>query len=75
VTIANVPVVGKLVAASVIGGFGAHLGLVVLVLVARDRTVMGAEPIPGRRRSPAGWSLSSSVAFGYWLSSEATATA
>jgi Mn2+/Fe2+ NRAMP family transporter len=52
VTIANVPIAGMLVAASVIGGFGAPTGLV--VLVAQDRTVMGAEPIPGRL-AIAGW--------------------
>jgi Mn2+/Fe2+ NRAMP family transporter len=47
VTLANISVVGMLFAASVIGGFGTPIGLVVLVLLARDRTVMGAQRISG----------------------------
>ncbi len=54
VTLANVSVIGMLVAASVIGGFGTPVGLVILVLLARDRAVMGAQPISGRL-AIAGW--------------------
>lgn len=54
VSLAKVSVVGMLVAASVIGGFGTPIGLVVLVLLARDPRVMGAQPISGRL-ALAGW--------------------
>ena len=70
VTLANISVIGMLVAASVIGGFGTPIGLVILVLLARDRTVMGAQPISGRL-AIAGWAVAaSSVALDCWLSSE-----
>jgi Mn2+/Fe2+ NRAMP family transporter len=48
VTLAQISVIGMLVAASVIGGSGTPIGLVSLVLLARDRAVMGAQPISGR---------------------------
>lgn len=54
VTLAHVSVIGMLVAASVIGGFGTPIGLVVLVLLARDRRVMGADRISSRL-AIAGW--------------------
>ena len=41
VTLAKVSVIAMLVAASVIGGLGAPFGLIVLVLLGRDRAVMG----------------------------------
>jgi Mn2+/Fe2+ NRAMP family transporter len=50
VTLAGISVVGMLVAASVIGGFGTPIGLVILVRLARDPSVMGPQPIsrPGQ---------------------------
>ncbi len=48
VTLAKISVIGMLVAASVIGGLGTPVGLVILVLLARDRTVMGAQLISSR---------------------------
>lgn len=60
VTLANVSVIGMLVAASVIGGFGTPIGLVILVLLARDNTVMGAEVISGRL-AIAGWTVAAVV--------------
>jgi Mn2+/Fe2+ NRAMP family transporter len=53
VALAKVSVIGMLVA-SVIGGFGTPIGLVILVLLARDEHVMGAEPISARLAA-AGW--------------------
>ena len=54
VSLAKIPVIGMLVAASVIGGFGTPIGLVILVLLARDRTIMGSQTI-SRRLAIAGW--------------------
>jgi Mn2+/Fe2+ NRAMP family transporter len=54
VTLAKISVISMLVAASVIGGFGTPIGLVILVLLARDHKVMGAQPI-SRRLAVAGW--------------------
>ena len=54
VTVAKVSVIGMLIAASVIGGFGTPIGLVILVLLARDHTVMGAQLI-SVRLAIAGW--------------------
>ena len=54
VSLAGIPVIGMLVAASVIGGFGAPIGLVLLVRLARDPRVMGPRPI-SRRLAIAGW--------------------
>jgi Mn2+/Fe2+ NRAMP family transporter len=45
VTLAGVPVFGMLVAASVIGGLGTPVGLVLLVRLARDRLIMGGQVI------------------------------
>ncbi len=56
VTLAKVSVVGMLVAASVIGGFGTPIGLAILIMLARDPAVMGAEPISGRLAA-AGWAV------------------
>jgi Mn2+/Fe2+ NRAMP family transporter len=56
VTLAKISVIGMLVAASVIGGLGTPIGLVILVLLARDHTVMAAEPISGRL-AVAGWTV------------------
>jgi Mn2+/Fe2+ NRAMP family transporter len=56
VAAANVSVLGMLVVASIIGGIGTPMGLVVLVLLARDRTVMGEHPVsPGL--AVAGWAV------------------
>src|SRR5262249_49695164 len=60
VSLANISVIGMLVAASVIGGFGAPIGLVILVLLGRDRTVMGTQPISGRL-ALAGWTVAAIV--------------
>jgi Mn2+/Fe2+ NRAMP family transporter len=56
VTLAGVPVFGMLVAASVIGGFGTPIGLVLLVLLARDRQIMGDRAI-SMRLALAGWTI------------------
>jgi Mn2+/Fe2+ NRAMP family transporter len=45
VTLAGVPVFGMLVAASVIGGLGTPIGLVLLVRLARDPLIMGDQAI------------------------------
>jgi Mn2+/Fe2+ NRAMP family transporter len=56
VTLANISVIGMLVAASVIGGLGTPIGLVILVRLARDPQVMGPQPI-SRRLALAGWAV------------------
>ena len=56
VTLAKLSVISMLVAASVIGGFGTPIGLVILVLLARDHTVMGTRLISGRL-AIAGWTV------------------
>jgi len=56
VTLAGVPVFGMLVAASVIGGFGTPIGLVLLVRLARDPEIMGDQAISGRL-ALAGWMI------------------
>ena len=56
VTLAKVSVISMLIAASVLGGIGTPIGLVVLVLLARDPRVMGTQPI-SRRLSIAGWTV------------------
>jgi Mn2+/Fe2+ NRAMP family transporter len=56
VTLANISVIGMLLAASVIGGLATPLGLVILVRLGRDRTVMGTQPISGRL-AVAGWTV------------------
>lgn len=60
VTLAGVPVVGMLVAASVIGGFGTPLGLVILIRLARDPQIMGSRPI-SRRLATAGWAATAAI--------------
>jgi Mn2+/Fe2+ NRAMP family transporter len=60
VSMANVSVFGLLVAASVIGGFGTPIGLVLLVLLARDRQVMG-EKLISSRLAAAGWVVAAVV--------------
>jgi Mn2+/Fe2+ NRAMP family transporter len=55
-TLSGIPVVGMLVAASVMGGFAAPVAVVVLVRLARDREVMGFAPI-SRRLAAAGWAV------------------
>jgi Mn2+/Fe2+ NRAMP family transporter len=57
VTLAKVSVIGMLIAASVIGGFGTPIGLVILVLLARDQTIMGNRVISSRL-AVAGWTVS-----------------
>jgi Mn2+/Fe2+ NRAMP family transporter len=60
VTLANISVMTMLVAASVIAGFGTPIGLVILVLIGRDRTIMGSRPI-SRRLAVAGWTVAALV--------------
>jgi len=56
VTLAGIPVIDMLVAASVIGGLGTPIGLVILVRLARDPEVMGQRRISGRL-AIAGWGV------------------
>ena len=56
VTLANISVIDMLVAASVIGGLGAPIGVVILVMLGRDHTVMGTERI-SRTLAIAGWTV------------------
>jgi Mn2+/Fe2+ NRAMP family transporter len=56
VALAGVSVVGMLVAASLIAGFATPIGLVVLVLLARDPEVMGDHQISARLAA-AGWAV------------------
>jgi Mn2+/Fe2+ NRAMP family transporter len=56
VSLARIPVIGMLVAASVIGGLGTPIGLVLLVRLARDPRVMGPRRI-SRRLALAGWAV------------------
>jgi len=60
VSLANISVIDMLVAASVIGGIGTPIGLVILVLLARDHIVMGTQPISGRL-ALAGWTVAAIV--------------
>ena len=62
VALANISVIDMLVAASVIGGFGTPIGLVLLVRLARDPQVMGSKPISRRLAIAGGPSLSLLVA-------------
>ena len=55
-SLAEISVIDMLVAASVIGGLGTPFGLVLLVRLARDSTVMGAQPI-SRPLAIAGWTV------------------
>jgi Mn2+/Fe2+ NRAMP family transporter len=45
---------------SIAGGLGTPIGIVILVLLARDRTVMSARPI-SRRLAAAGWTVAVAV--------------
>ena len=56
VSLAGISVIGMLVAASVIGGLGTPIGLVLLVRLARDPQVMGPRPI-SLRLAAAGWAV------------------
>ena len=60
VALAGVSVLGMLVAASAIGGFGTPIGVVLLVLLGRDPEVMGDRPISGRL-AIAGWTVAAVV--------------
>ena len=53
-TLAGVPVLGMLVAASVVGGLGTPVGLFILLRLARDRQIMGSQAISGRLAA-GGW--------------------
>ena len=53
---AGIPLIGMLMAASVIGGLGTPVGLVLLVRLARDAQVMGPQRI-SRRLAIAGWAV------------------
>ena len=54
--LANISVLGMLVAASIIGGIGTPIGLAVLVLLARDPAVMGERTVP-LGLAIAGWAV------------------
>jgi Mn2+/Fe2+ NRAMP family transporter len=56
VSLAKIPVISMLVAASVLGGLGAPIGLVILVRLARDPQVMGPRLI-SRQLAMAGWAV------------------
>jgi Mn2+/Fe2+ NRAMP family transporter len=60
VTWAKVSVVAMLVAASGIGGIGTPVGIVILVLLARDNTVMNSTPISAFLAG-AGWTVAAVV--------------
>jgi Mn2+/Fe2+ NRAMP family transporter len=60
VSLARISVIGMLLAASVIGGLGTPIGLVLLVRLARDPRVMGLQCI-SRRLAIAGWAVAVSV--------------
>lgn len=60
VAVAGVSVLDMLVAASVIAGFGTPIGVVLLVLLGRDRDVMGDRPISGYL-AIAGWTVATVV--------------
>ena len=63
-TLARIPVIGMLVAASMIGGFGTPVGLILLVRLARDPQIMGHQVI-SRRLAWAGGAVAALVcAFG-----------
>lgn len=60
VALAGVSVLGMLVAASIIGGLGTPIGIVLLVLLARDPEVMGGQTISSRLAF-AGWVVAAVV--------------
>jgi len=59
-SLAQISVIDMLVAASVVGGLGTPFGLVLLLRLARDSTVMGAQRISGRL-AIAGWTVAAVV--------------
>jgi Mn2+/Fe2+ NRAMP family transporter len=59
-SLAHVPVFGMLVVASIAAGFGTPVGIVLLVRLARDREVVGDQPI-SRRLAAAGWAVAAAV--------------
>ena len=59
--LANVSVLGLLVAASVLGGIGTPVGLALLVRLARDAGAMGGQPI-SRALAAAGWAVTALLA-------------
>jgi len=59
-SVAKIPLIGMLVAASVTGGSGTPIGLVLLVRLARDPRVMGLQRI-SRRLAIAGWAVAAIV--------------
>jgi len=61
VALAGVPLIGMLEAASVIGGFGTPVGVVLLVRLGRDPRVMGTRAIT-RRLAAAGWAVAAVMA-------------
>jgi Mn2+/Fe2+ NRAMP family transporter len=60
VALAGVPVFGMLVAASVLGGLGTPVGLVILVRLARDRQIMGSRPV-SVPLAAAGWGVAAII--------------
>jgi len=61
VALANISLIGMLVAASVVGGFGTPIGLVLQVRLARDPRIMGSQTI-SRPLAIAGWAVAVIVA-------------
>ena len=57
---AGVPLITMLVAASVLGGLGTPLGVILLVRLGRDPRVMGDRPI-SRGLAIAGWTVAAVV--------------
>jgi Mn2+/Fe2+ NRAMP family transporter len=56
VALSDVSVLGMLVAASIVGGIGTPMGIAILVLLARDRAIMGERVVsPGL--AVAGWAI------------------
>lgn len=53
-SLAGIPVLATLVAASVLGGLATPVGIVVLILLARDGQTMRGQPV-SRRLAAAGW--------------------
>jgi len=56
VTLAKVSVVTMLVVASIVGGLGTPIGVVILVMLARDQSVMGGQ-IVSRKLAVGGWTV------------------
>lgn len=60
VDLAGIPLLTMLVAASIVGGLATPIGLVLLVLLARDPQIMGYQRI-SRRLAIAGWTVAAVV--------------